>query len=150
MEQLKLQLITGCRKYVEDRIARILSGIADLEAALKLETKCTVGDKYETGRAMVTLEFEKLSSQLDQFKRLKETLTLIDPEKKTDKIGFGSIVKTTAANYFISIPAGEVIVDEQKYFAVGVNSPVAQAIIGKSEGEGFELNGKKNRITFVK
>lgn len=149
MGQLKSKLIIGCRKYVEDRIFRILTGIADLEAALKLETKCTVGDKYETGRAMVTLEFEKLSSQLDQFKRLKETLSLIDPEQTSDGIAFGSIVKTTAANYFISIPAGEILVDNEKYFAVGVNSPVAQAILGKKEGERFELNAKENRIVFV-
>lgn len=149
MKHLKSQLIIACKKYVEDRITRILKGIADLEAALKLETKCTVGDKYETGRAMVTLEFEKLSSQLDQFKRLKETLSLIDPEQKANKIAFGCIVKTTAANYFISIPAGEIIIDSEKYFAVGVNSPVAQAVLGKKEGENFELNGKENEITLV-
>lgn len=149
MEHLKPQLIIACQKYVEDRITRILTGIADLEAALKLETKCTVGDKYETGRAMVTLEFEKLSSQLDQFKRLKETLSLINPEQMSNKIAFGSIVKTTAANYFISIPAGEIIIDSEKYFAVGVNSPVAQAVLAKKEGENFELNGKENRVIFV-
>lgn len=149
MAQLKSQLIIGCRKYVEDRITRILTGIADLEAALKMETKCTVGDKYETGRAMVTLEFEKLSSQLDQFKRLKETLSLIDSEQNSDKIAFGSIVNTTAANYFISVPAGEILVGNEKYFAVGVNSPVAQAVLGKKEGESFILNAKENKISFV-
>lgn len=148
MSELKKQLIEKARFYVEQRIKRLHSAIDDLEAALKLETKCSMGDKYETGRAMLHLEFEKLSGQLEQNGKLKKTLNSI-PVKKIGKAGFGSVVKTTAANYFIAIPAGELLVNHEKVYAVGVNSPVAQAMIQKTAGEKFSLNGKTFKILSV-
>src|SRR5690606_5983425 len=74
----KQELIAACSRYVEERIDRIRKAIADQEDALKLETKCSMGDKYETGRAMLHLEFEKLSGQMEQYGQLKKTISLLD------------------------------------------------------------------------
>src|SRR6056297_344870 len=105
MTELKKRLFEACENYVEERIARVEAAISDLQAALKLETKCSMGDKYETGRAMLHLEFEKLLGQLEQYGKLKKTLNSI-PAQVQEKVGFGSLVKTSGANYFIAIPAG--------------------------------------------
>lgn len=148
MSELKKALIEKAKVYVEERISRLHAAIADLEAALKLETKCSMGDKYETGRAMLHLEFEKLSLQLEQYGKLKKTLNSI-PAATITKAGFGSVVKTTAANYFIAIPAGELLVEQEKFYAVGVNSPVARALLQKSAGEDFLLNEKACKILSV-
>lgn len=145
MSETKEKLIAEAREYVEERSSRVQSAIDDLQAALKLETKGSMGDKYETGRAMLHLEYEKLSGQMEQYRRLKKTINSIPPGKQ-EKAGFGSLVKTTAANYFIAIPAGEMEADSQKYFAVGVGSPVALAILYKEENDEFILNGNTHKI----
>ena len=147
--EIKQKLVTACRDYVEERITRIHTAVADLEDALKLETKCSMGDKYETGRAMLHLEFEKLSGQLEQYSRLKKTLNLIKDKQTSIKAGFGSVVSTSKVNYFISIPAGEVEIDGEKFYAVGAGSPIAQAMTGKTEGEDFTFNGTQNKILKV-
>lgn len=147
--ELKQQLKAAAGNYVEQRIKRIHTAIADLEEALKLETKCSMGDKYETGRAMLHLEFEKLSGQLEQYSRLKKTLTLIKEKQVSEKVDFGSVVKTSKVNYFISIPAGEIEVDGEKFYAIEAGSPIAQAMIGKMEGEEFIFNGTKDNILKV-
>ncbi len=144
--ELKQKLKKAAGNYVEDRINRIHTAIADLEDALKLETKCSMGDKYETGRAMLHLEFEKLSAQLEQYSRLKKTLTFIKEKQASEKVEFGSVVNTEKVNYFIAIPAGEMEVDGEKFFAIGAGSPVAQAMTGKSAGDEFTFNGIKNKI----
>ncbi len=146
---LKQHLHKICTDYINERIARIISGMTDLEAALKMESKCTVGDKYETGRAMINLEFDKLSHQLDQLRQLKRTLGLIDREKSSGEITFGSVVRTSAANYFIAIPAGQISFKNEKFYAIGTNSPVAQVLLGKTEAEVFILNGNSNKILSV-
>lgn len=143
---VKEDLIRSCGDYVDNRISRIENGIGDLEEALKLETKCSMGDKYETGRAMLHLEFEKLSAQLEQYTRLKRTLSLIRVKYAGEKVGFGSAVKTSNVNYFISIPVGEVEAEGEKYFCVGANSPIAQALIGRKKGETMIFNGKEISI----
>lgn len=148
MEQKK-QLWEACMNYVEERISRIETAIKDLEDALKLETKCSMGDKYETGRAMLHLEFEKLSGQHEEYRRLKKTLRMIAPNKTFDSVRFGSVVKTDGPNYFISIPAGEIKLNDEVYYAVGASSPIAKAMTGKNAGETVAFNGKNFAIKSV-
>ena len=58
-------------------------------------------------------------------------------------------MRTTAANYFISIPTGEIDAEGEKFYAVGINSPVAQDLLGKKAGDEFGINGKSFKITEV-
>ena len=149
ISELKQQLKSAAEIYVEDRIKKIHIAIADLEEALKLETKCSMGDKYETGRAMLHLEFEKLSGQLEQLNRLKKTVSLINEQQNSKKVEFGSMVKTAKINYFISIPAGEIETGGDKFYAIGAGSPIAQAMMGMREGESFVFNEKSNTVLSV-
>lgn len=142
----KKNLIEACSRYVAIRIDRIMTSIEDLERALKLETKCSAGDKYETGRAMLHLEFEKLSLQLEQYKRLERTIAVLNPASEHQAVSFGSVVKTSKGNYFIAIPAGEIQLDGEFFFAVGAGSPIAQSLLGKKGGETFLFNGKSDEI----
>lgn len=146
---LKQRCVEICENYVEERINRVLAGIKDLDEALKTESKSSVGDKYETGRAMINLEFDKLLLQLEQYKGLRKTLTFVGQKPNSGKIEFGSLVKTSAANYFISIPVGEILVENEKFYAIGVNSPIAKALLGKEEKENFSFNGNTNLILLV-
>lgn len=147
MSEIKEKLIEACAAYVEKKIETVQHVIDDLEAALKLETKCSMGDKYETERAMLHLEFEKVANQAEGFKRLKRTLKEIPAAGSTQNVaGFGSIVKTTVANYFIAIPAGEISVGNEKYYAVGVGAPIAQIFIGKNKGSSVTFNGRELQI----
>lgn len=142
----KLELIEACSSYVEERIDRIRTAIADLEDALKLETKCSMGDKYETGRAMLHLEFEKLSGQLEQYGQLKKTLGILRGIPATEIVGFGSAVETSGSNYLIAIPAGKLKPGGKDFFAVGVSSPIAKALSGKKKGDSYSFNGKEEEI----
>lgn len=149
MDQQKSELLEKARAHVAEKIERLHQVIDDLQDALKLETRCSAGDKYETGRAMLHLEFEKLSGQLEQYRKLRRTLASIPDSSSQEKIGFGSMVKTTVANYFLAIPAGELKTGVDSFYAVGINSPVATALIGKRSGDSFHLNGRKYLILSV-
>lgn len=146
MKELKKTLIAACMSYVEARIGRFNATMKELEEALKPESRSCMGDKYETSRAMLHLEIEKVSGQVEQFNNLRRTASLIEKQPVLKKIGFGSGVKTTGANYFISIPAGEIKAENETYYAVGIHSPVAQQLMGKEKGEVFSINGKSMQI----
>lgn len=143
---LKQKLIDACTAYAEEKLQTVQHAISDLEAALKLETKCSMGDKYETGRAMLHLEFEKLAGQHEEFRKLRKTARLIPAKKVSETVTFGSAVKTTAANYFIGIPAGEIEVGGEKFYAVGATSPIAKVLSGKNCGSRIIFNGKELHI----
>ncbi|MDT0676363.1 transcription elongation factor [Autumnicola musiva] len=149
MNKIKQELYESCDQYLEDRMQRIRAAMNDLENDLENETKSSAGDKYETGREMINLEWNKLSGQLQQFKMLKETLKNVKRRNASDEIQLGSLVKTNMANYFIAIPAGQIKVAGETYFSIGVGSPIAQLLLHKKAGEDFRFNGKINQIISV-
>lgn len=146
---IKEALFDSCEKYLSERMKRISAALKDLEEDLENETKSSAGDKYETGREMINLEWNKLSSQLQQFRRLNETLEMAKGRKQIGEAQLGSLIRTSIANYFIAIPAGQVEIKEEIYFCIGANSPIAQAFLGKQAGKTLDFNGKKMEILEV-
>ena len=145
----KEHLYTMCEEYVESRIQRILKSLKSIEEDMENEGKSSAGDKYETSREMMSEEWNKLSNQLKEFKQQKDTLKLAKNREDSKRAQLGCLVKTSASNYFISIPAGKMELDQEVFYAVGANSPVARLLMGKTEGEEFEFNGIKNKILRV-
>ncbi|WP_304037013.1 transcription elongation factor [Mesonia mobilis] len=143
---MREKLLAKCVDYVEERVSRLQSSIKDLEHDLGNETKSSAGDKYETSREMMNTEINKLQNQLQSFKKLKEVLAVIENRKASTTVQLGSIVKTSAANYFISIPVGEIMVEEEKFYAIGLNSPIGKLLLGKQEGEQFVFQQKEFSI----
>jgi transcription elongation GreA/GreB family factor len=146
---IKPKLLEMATAYVDERIQILHANINDLKEALKLETKCSMGDKYETDRAMLHLEFEKLSGQIEQYGKLKKTLNHIESHSEHSEVKFGSIIKSDGPNYFIAIPAGILKYDNEDFYAVGYQTPVAKQLIGKRTGDDFSINGITYKITAI-
>ena len=149
MNSIKEKLYRACEAYVEERIKRIEAAMAGLESDLENETKSSAGDKYETGREMINLEWNKLAEQLQQFKNLRNTINIAKSRTNNGSAQLGTAVKTNMANYFIAIPADRIIVDGEEYFAIGANSPIAQLFLHKKAGEEITFNGKSAEILEV-
>ena len=137
---IKHQLYAQCFAHVEQRIATSREAIQAAQTAANEETKSSSGDKYETGRAMAQLEIEKNSEQLAEAKKLQEVLTQINPDNQTRVIQSGSLVTTNHGKFFIAIPAGQLTVDGEVYFAISKVSPIANHLLGLSAGMKFVFN----------
>lgn len=139
---VKIKLYELCVAFVEQRIASSQKAIEHAQLAANEETKSSAGDKYETGRAMMQLEIEKQSVQLGEAMKLKQVLSLINPEKTTDTIQSGSLIFTDQGNFYISISAGKLEVQGNMYFAVSPVSPIGALLMGKKSGDAVQLNRK--------
>ena len=146
---MKEELYKKCESYLEEKIARISHSILDLEAALTNESKSSAGDKYETGREMINIEIHKLSTQIQEFQKLEVTLEIAKRNAASGIVRLGSLVEATNANYFICIPIGELSIGDKKVYVIGSNSPVAQALIGKAEGDTFNFNSISGTIISI-
>ncbi|WP_179344570.1 3-oxoacyl-ACP synthase [Winogradskyella ursingii] len=131
----KQHLKTKCQAFLSQRLVIIQKAINDIQNSLQSETKSSAGDKHETGRAMLQLEREKAGQQLAEIETQQQILNKIKPESKHQKITLGSIVKTTNVNYFIAISAGEITLEDSKYFAISSATPIARLLISKETGE---------------
>ena len=135
MKSLKEQLYQACIDFVKDKEETILKSIQSNREALNLETKSSAGDKHETGRAMLQLEMEKASQQLEVVHQMKTILQRIDIVNSTTTAKLGSLVSTDNANYFLSISAGELKIGDTIYYAVSTSSPIGKLLLGKQTSD---------------
>ena len=143
---IKAQLIRNCYTTIENKVEMLNKELELVQANANEETKSSAGDKYETGRAMMMLEKEKLLSQKTQHQNQLKPLAKIDPKKLLEVVEVGAVVKTNGPAYFIATSLGEITLNGHRYFVVSPVSPIAQAMLGKKIGDEFRFGKNQNQI----
>lgn len=142
----KLKIYDACLLNIEKRIQSIQEALDAAIAAGNEETKSSVGDKYETGRAMMQMEQNKHQAQLDKAMVLKNELLQINLNKKYGIVEKGALVATDAGYYFIATSIGKIIIEENTVYAISLDAPLAKAFIGKKENDVAFFQDKKYTI----
>lgn len=143
---IKERLYSQCSDFIDVRFQTVQNTINEIQESLLSETKSSAGDKHETGRAMLQLEREKAGNQLAEVQKTKEVLSKIDSTKSLKTIGLGSVVYTTNANYFIAISAGQLEVDNDKFYAISSSTPIGLLLLGKTVGDEVVFRDQSFRI----
>jgi len=147
--EIRRKLLEKCRDFVSDRERTVAQIIQSNQEGLSSETKSSAGDKHETGRAMLQLEMEKASQQLESIYMLKSVLAKITIDDTSAVIKLGSLIITKQANYFLAISVGEINIDTKIYYAISPSSPIGNLLLGKRVGEELVFNGKTIQIAKV-
>lgn len=142
----KQELYNQCLEFVENRFQTIQNTINDIQKSLLSETKSSAGDKHEIGRAMLQLEREKAGNQLAEIQKVKENLSKIDIGKVSNIIGLGTVVFTSQSNYFISISAGELKLEDNMFYAISPNTPIGQLLMSKKTGDEVAFRDQKFEV----
>jgi LPS O-antigen subunit length determinant protein (WzzB/FepE family) len=149
MPNIKQQLLEKCIQWAEARITIGQESLDQLNVSLEMETKSSMGDKYETSREMIQMEKNKLMNQIDQASQIRNALKQINPLQQNNKVETGSLVYTSNGNFYISAGIGTLLLDEPKpreYFAISLLSPMGQALKDGKTGESRQFQNKQIRI----
>ena len=142
----KQQLLAECKRYVASRIATANQSMVDAQEAANEEGKSSVGDKYETGRAMMQIERDKAAQQLDEALKLKNIIDHISIEGASEKITLGSLVITNSKKIFISIGMGKVTLDGEEFLVVAPASPLGKMLMGLKVNDEIVFNKEALKI----
>ena len=134
---------------VSQRIVSLKDSIAQAHSSANEETKSSAGDKYETGRAMAQLEIEKMTVQLSEAEQQKGRLDEINLSSVSSDVRRGTLVTTNQGNFYIAIAVGPVTIDNEKYFVISPQSPIAKAMIGRRQSDVVTFNSKEYLINAV-
>ena len=134
-QALKETLFKHCQSQLAVRRSAVDNILKNVAISLKEETKSSAGDKHETGRAMLQLERENAGKQLAEIEKLEAILNRVPKKISSGPLHLGSVVMTSQHHYFISIPVGEIKIGEDVFYAIGVQSPIGQLLLGKQEGD---------------
>ena len=137
----KISIYEACQAHMKEAIESAKKRMDDAQNAANNETKSSVGDKYETGRAMAQRERDKAAGMLAESAKLQQVLDEIDPEISSSEVKLGSLVITNKGSFLISIAIGKIEVNGSLYFAVSPVSPIGKLLKGEKAGEEIKLNG---------
>jgi len=146
---IKEHLLEQCVLFVNDKLDIIETIMSENRKALEQESKSSAGDKHETGRAMLHLEMEKASQQLEVAQQMKETLHRIHLNSVSKKIKLGSLITTDQGIYFLSISAGQLTMEGNIYYAISPSSPIGALLIGQEIGANIVLGSKVIKILTI-
>jgi hypothetical protein len=148
-KKIKSQLYNECMNYMQQRVKHAQQAFDDASESGNDETKSSAGDKHETGRAMMQIEQEQNAKQLHEAAELKKAFDKINPEQESRVAVLGSLIVTNKGNFYISISAGKIIIDDKIYFAVSPLSPIALKLLGVVKKQEIDFNGQHYAIEEV-
>ena len=149
MKTIKSQLYQFVSDQIDAKINLAQKVYDEANESVVSETKSSAGDKHETSRAMSQLEVEKAGKYLMENQKLKSILGFLEPKNVRTNCCLGAVVETTQGNFYLSIAMGKVDFENKTYFCVGMNSPLAQAMINLKSGDSYIVAGKKYEIVEV-
>ncbi len=145
--KIKQDLLQACFDYANKRIANYKTEIETIKDSIESNDKS--GDEDDSGNGKLFNDLEKNSQYLNEATKMVDGLKNISAKTVSDKVILGSAVKTTSNNFFISVSAGKIDIEDGSYFAISHLSPIGMLLLGKSKGDTIEFNGNKFSITEV-
>jgi transcription elongation GreA/GreB family factor len=136
-------------KKIQEKLDELRHALFDTQRSANEETKSSAGDKYETGRAMAHLEIEKLALQIREKELAIQALTKIPTDRITKHVEVGSVVQTSAGLFYLSVQAGEIEVNGDRYTTLSLLSPLGKNLFNKVKGDAFSMNGQSIEIIEV-
>lgn len=146
---IKTSLYQLCLAFVEKRIETAKTALQQAREASSDDTKSSAGDKFETSREMAQQDIERNMRLLSDAEEQLKGLELMKELAPTMQVRNGSLVFTDQGNFYLSISAGQLQLDQTAYFAISVASPIGKLFLGKQKGDMVDFNGKQYKISEV-
>ena len=144
----KKELYFNCLDIVNEQIERYQKEMDLIKDSMEANDVKT--DYDEDNKGELLSDFEKHAARLSDAREMKESLSRIDPEHYSEKISFGSVVETSGNYYFVSVPIGEISMEDgSSVYAISTKAPIYQEMEGKKQGDTFKFNGDEVKITAV-
>jgi hypothetical protein len=144
----KQALREHCFLLLKRQILSNESAMAEVKAAIHNETKSSAGDKFETARATMQQEVDRLKGSIIKLKQ-QEQLLKQTPSTSCEAVCPGALVLTDRGQYFISIALGKLQVAGNKYYAISPQAPIYQSMRDKKVNDNFTFNSKQIQIISI-
>jgi hypothetical protein len=145
----KIRVHAALINTLNDKYKELQAALAETNDSLSADSKSTAGDKHETGRAMAQLEREKIGGLIKQHEQLIINAQRLEYSIETSTIRLGSLVNTSNGWYYLSVPAGRILVDNTPLFCLSPAAPLVGVLLGKKSGEEVLWQGSSIAIVFV-
>ena len=143
---MKKKVIDFIILSIKDKIHLLQFELDSIKIEKNTLNKSSAGDKFETSRSSMQIEYDKIYNQFLILKNQLKTIESTHVIGKKANLGFGSIAKTKNSFYFISIGLGKYIVDNNVIYVISLLSPIGKLLNNKKIGDKILFNNKEELI----
>lgn len=137
--ELKQMLHATCKAMLEEKIEGLQANLRGFQDAANEETKSSAGDKYETGRAMMHLEKEKVAHALNEVLKQKKVIDQLSADLMSEA-GLGALVQTDKGLFYLAVSLGKISQNGVDVFCLSPVAPLGTALLKAKKG---------NQVTFL-
>ena len=123
----KNEILIHCKQVLTEKVHSFKDKLNELVSDAENDSKSSAGDKHETSRAMMQIEYEKISRLLKEMQRQKNDLEKVDIDSVSGKIKNGSIIKTNNGYLFLGAAVGKIEVDGIPVMSITPGSPIGRS-----------------------
>ncbi len=80
-----------------------------------------------------------MQKQLGALNAMRQNMSKV-LNTSSEEVRLGSLVITNKARFYISVSLGEFFFEDDRFYAISPESPMAQIMAGKKVGDDFVLN----------
>lgn len=142
IEYMKSDIRNYVVQLIKEKIEK-LSKYIEFTTEASREIKKT--PKYDIIREGAQEEIYQMQKQLAELNKLLNGMTKV-VNTRFDTVQLGSLVVTNKARFYISVSLGEFFFEGDRFYAISEESPMAQIMLGKNEGDDFILNNIHQKI----
>ncbi|WP_144605480.1 hypothetical protein [Algoriphagus algorifonticola] len=150
MQELKEKIFQAAIRQLKEKISLLQQERKAVSEGILEDTKSSAGDKFETGREMMTQDLKTIESTIEKLQEdLEEIYRVQSIKSNSEAVREGSLIQLGTDFFLISASIGQLEVEGKKYFLLSRNSPLGQLLIGKKKGENVLFRGKPQAILDV-
>ncbi len=147
-ENLKKKLLDFCLKQQYERLETAQKAVEDAaETAMQEDT--SVEEKTESFRTQMQAERDMFIKQLSEAREGLHTLHKIELDRPLDTAVLGAVVITNTQKLFFATNIGQIKIENDTFFAISLEAPLAKAVMGKRVGESFTFRDKTSQVLEV-
>jgi hypothetical protein len=147
IEHLKKEnIIATAQNLLNSKLIELEKAIFNVQNAANEESKSSMGDKYETGRAMAQNDRAMLENQKNELLKDIATFENINFEQETEFVKSGSLLQTSIGYILVSVSLGKIIEDGVNVMLISSVSPLGAELSGKKAKDVIEMNGRPIQI----
>jgi transcription elongation GreA/GreB family factor len=131
---------------LHERINASTRAMNEAQSAAAEEGKSSVGDKYETSRAMAQIDRDIHAKQLESAQKELTLVQQTDVGRLCMQVEKGAFVETDNGNFFLLAGLGGVDDQNEKIYFLSIQSPLGKVLSGKKTNNTAVFNNKAIKI----
>lgn len=147
MKDLKKEnIIATAQNLLNSKLIELEKAIFNVQNAANEESKSSMGDKYETGRAMAQNDRAMLENQKNELLKDITTFENINFGQETEFVKNGSLVQTSIGYILVSVSLGKIVEGGINVMLISSASPLGAELLGKKAKDSITMNGRQIQI----